>query len=640
MPEITGLRGDDPAEVAGYRLTGRLSSTVYAGQSATGETVAVRLLPAEMDPEPFLRTIAPLQALSAVSTAQILATGLLGEQAYVVSEYVDGPALESAGRTLNGVALYRLAVGTITALVAIHQADLVHGDIRPGNVLLGPDGPRVIDVGLERAMAASAISTRKVAVPAYTAPERLRGAPPRPPADVFSWAATMVFAASGAAPFEGGSMAGTVDRIVNGEPDLPDLGELHGLIAACLAKDPAARPAASDVLLRLVGQTSYLTGQVVTGEPPSRPTGPPRRQVSLLPPAAAFVVGALVSGVGVYVVTGGNAPAGTVTAATPPAASASPAATPTITSAQTEAPLEKVEKKAATETKLPTIGVTLHEHPNDPVRLVSYVESTGSFTSYAREKSGTFKAVGVTEQPLLSPGGDWVALNPLLKFQGSELDQVKFTKLSTGESFVVSTVKKPLQSLIPVWSRDGGKLLLSVYNRESKPARLVGFVVIDLATRKAVHVETEYLDDATLTYTFAPDGTIARGYWDGKRGGIEYYDMVGQVTKTMHWVGLPRGASWFSPSGKRFATVCPDGKSFCVWDTKGGARQATVPFGDGKGSFLGWFNETHLLVQDPGKKKGSQVVKIIDLVGVTERVLADFAKDVPALIQFARVQGR
>ncbi|MFC5825534.1 serine/threonine protein kinase [Nonomuraea insulae] len=632
MSEITDLRAGDPAEVASYRLTGRLGSSLFAGTSRDGESVVVRLLPGEMRSGPFLRVMEPLRAVRSVGTAQILELGLLDERVYLVTEFVDGGTLEDVGRRLDGVGLYRLAAGTITALVAIHQAGLVHGDIRPGNVLLGPDGPRVIDAGLEQALAEASVSTRKVAVPAYTAPERLRGAEAEAAADVFSWAATMVFAVTGASPFEGGSMSATVDRITHGEPDLPDLGELHGLIVDCLAGEPAARPSASEVLLRLVGQTSFLTGRVDGRAAPVQRTEPPaRRGGNVLGLVAAFVAGALLSGAGVYALTGDRPPARSTVAA-----AITPAATPTITSAQTEAPLEAVEKKAEKDTELPAIGVTLHEHSKDPIRLASYIESKSKYTSWARDKSGAFKVVGATEQPVVAPDGDWVALNPMLKFQASELDQVKFTRMSTGESFVVSTVKKPLQTMIPVWSRDGGKLLLSVYDLAKEPRRLVGFVVVDLATRKAVHVETEYMDDSTLTYTFAPNGTIVRGFWDGKRGGIEYYDMSGEVTKSWHWVGLPRGAQWFSPSGKRLATVCPDGKDYCVWDAGTGARQATVPYGDTEGSFLGWFNEKHLLVQDPGKK-GTQVIKVIDFFGATKRVLADVATKNPLLVQFAPV---
>ncbi|MFB4282137.1 protein kinase [Nonomuraea sp. MTCD27] len=636
MPEITDLRAGDPAEVAEYRLSGRLGSGVFAGISRTGEAVVVRLLPAEMEAEPFLRVMEPLRAASAVGSAQILDMGVHDEQVYLVTELVDGPTLKEVGGSAGGVGLYRLATGTITALVAIHQAGLVHGDIRPGNVVLGPDGPRVLDAGLEQAMAEASVSTRKVAVPAYTAPERLRGGGAEPAADVFSWAATMVFAASGASPFEGGSMSGTVDRIVNGEPDLPDLGELHGLIVACLDKDPAARPAASEVLLRLVGQTSFLTGRVEVAAPPVHETKPPARRGGSVPAlVAAFAAGALVAGAGVYAVAGDPTPARSTAAAT---TSATPAGTPTITSAQTEAPLEAVEKKAEKDTELPAIGITLHEHSKDPVRMMAYMGSTDKYTSYARDRNGTFKAVGTGEQPVISPGGDWVALNPMLKFQTSELDQIKFTRMSTGESFVVSTVKRPLQHLNPVWSRDGGRLLLSVHDTSKEPWRLVGFVVVDLATRKAVHVETEYLDNPSLAYTFAPDGSIVRGYWDGKRGGIEYYDMSGEVTKTWHWLGLPRGTQWFSPSGKRLATICPGGeKDYCVWDARTGARLATVPSGTAEGSFIGWFNDKHLLVQDPGKKKDTEVVQVIDFFGKTARVLADVSTKKPALLQYAPV---
>ncbi|SEF64651.1 Serine/threonine protein kinase [Nonomuraea solani] len=635
MSEITDLRAEDPAEVAGYRLTGRLGRDVFAGTSSVEEAVVVRLLPEELRVEVFLRAMEPLREASAVGTAQILDMGRQDGRAYLVTEFVEGGTLEAAGGSLDGVGLYRLAAGTITALVALHQAGLVHGDIRPGTILLGPDGPRVVDAGLAKALAEAAIATRKVEVPAYTAPERLRGADAESAADVFSWAATMVFAVSGSSPFEGGSMAATVDRITGGEPDLPDLGELHGLIAACLAKDPAARPAASEVLLRLVGQTSFLTGRVEGPAPPVQQTRPPARWREGVPALiAAFAAGALVSGVSVYALAGDRPPPTNAAATKPPTAAA---ATPTITSSATEAPLEDAEKKAATDTKLPTTGVTLHEHPKDPVRLVAYLEPSDKFTAYARDRSGGFKAMGATEQPMVAPNGDWVALNPMIKFQSSELDQVKFSRFSTGESFVVNTVKKPLQTMSPVWSRDGTKMLLSVHDPESEPRRIVGFVVVDVTARTSVHVETEYTDNPSLPYTFTPDGSIVRGYWDGKRGGVAYYDMSGEVTKTLHWVGLPRGVNWFSPSGKRLATVCPAGKAYCVWDAKTGARLATVPYTDDEGSFLGWFNDKHLLTEEPGKKKGTQVVKIVDFLGGTRRVLADIANDKPFLFQYAPV---
>ncbi|GAA2205833.1 hypothetical protein GCM10009850_012910 [Nonomuraea monospora] len=631
MPEIAELCAGDPTEVAEYRLTGRLATQVFLGRSRSGEPVVVRLLPPEMEPEPFLRAMEPLRGVSVVGTAQILAAGVTGEQAYLVTEFVDGPALKDAGGTVGGVGLYRLAAGTITALVALHQAGLVHGDIRPGNVLLGPDGPRVIDAGLEQAMAEASVSTRKVAVPAYTAPERLRGSDAGPAADVFSWAATMVFAVTGVSPFEGGSMSATVANIAERGPDLPDLGELHDLVERCLDKDPAARPDANEVLLRLVGQTSFLTGKAESAPAPVPQTRPPRRARTVVSLVAAFAAGALLSGAGVYALTA-NRPPATTTAA----ASSAPATAATITSSPTEAPLEDVAKKAAKDTKLPGAGITLHEHPDDSMRLAAYSDDKDQYTSYARDRNGTFKAVGAFDQAVVSPRGDWVALNPLLKFRESEMDQVKFVSMSTGESFVVSTVKKPLNTLTPVWSRDGGRLLMSVYDMKTEPRVLVGFVVVDVAARKAVHVTTEYTSDSTLFHNFSPDGQIVRGFWDGKNTGIEFFDMSGQVTKMMHWVGLPRGGEWYSPSGTRIATICPKGDAICVWDAKTGTRQATVPFGDENGSFRGWWNEKHLLIQDPGKKKGTAQIKIIDLVGTVKRVLADLEREnIP--LQFARV---
>ncbi|MFC7647325.1 serine/threonine-protein kinase [Streptosporangium lutulentum] len=318
MPDIDPVRAGDPERVNEYEVTGRLGEDVYLADAPSGDRVVVRLLPADVDLDRFREAMEPLREIPAFCTAQVLDSGVDGDRPYIVSEYIDGPTLEetvASGGVLEAAALHRLAVGTMTALVALHQAGTVHGDLRPGSVLLGPDGPRVIDLGMARALEATAsTATRRVDVPAYTSPEKLRGASPEPAGDLFSWGATMAFAASGRSPFDAGSMSGTVNRIVNAEPDLDALPEdLRGLISVCLAKDPARRPSASDALLRLVGEllTSDLAS-VAHLSPGGPVTHPSRRLRPLLLAAGAMAV-ALVSGSAVYL----TVPKGTAALATP-----------------------------------------------------------------------------------------------------------------------------------------------------------------------------------------------------------------------------------------------------------------------------------------------------------------------------------
>ncbi|MEV4377134.1 serine/threonine-protein kinase [Streptosporangium sp. NPDC049644] len=277
MPDVGPIQPGDPERVDEYRVTGRLGEDVYLATTPSGDRVVVRLLPADVDRERFREAMEPLREMPAFCTAQVLDSGVDGDRPYIVSEYVDGPTLQevvTSEGVLGAVALHRLAVGTMTALAALHQSGTVHGDLRPGSVVFGPDGPRVIDLGMARALEATAsTTTRKVDIPAYSAPERLTGTSPGPAADLFSWGATMVFAASGRSPFDAGTMAGTVNRIVNDEPDLGALpDDLRGPITACLAKDPARRPGASDALLRLVGE--FLTSDLIPPAPP-RPAPPP-----------------------------------------------------------------------------------------------------------------------------------------------------------------------------------------------------------------------------------------------------------------------------------------------------------------------------------------------------------------------------
>src|SRR5690606_34957834 len=96
-------------------------------------------------------------------------------------------------------ALEQLASGTATALAAIHDVGIVHRDFKPGNVLMAPSGPKVIDFGIARALDATAtLSSTVIGSPAYMAPEQFSGPddhPPGPPVDIFAWASTLAFAA-------------------------------------------------------------------------------------------------------------------------------------------------------------------------------------------------------------------------------------------------------------------------------------------------------------------------------------------------------------------------------------------------------------------------------------------------------------
>ncbi|MEW9552758.1 serine/threonine-protein kinase [Nonomuraea sp. NPDC050783] len=257
------LAPDDPESLGGYVLAGRLGEggqgVVYLARPAGGgEPVAIKLLSAG-DRETRARLARELDALESVAsfcTARVLDASVDGPRPYVVSEYVAGPSLAERVRErgpLRGGELERLAVGTATALAAIHAAGIVHRDFKPANVLLGPDGPRVVDFGIARAEGAATLTSGIIGTPAYLAPEQIGGTPATAASDVFAWAATMVYAATGVSPFGADTVPAVLHRVLHAEPDLAPLPErLRGLLAACLSKDPARRPAARHLMITLV----------------------------------------------------------------------------------------------------------------------------------------------------------------------------------------------------------------------------------------------------------------------------------------------------------------------------------------------------------------------------------------------------
>ncbi|MGI5225528.1 serine/threonine-protein kinase [Actinoallomurus sp. CA-142502] len=333
MAKPRPLRLGDPPQLGVYRLEGRLGEggqgIVYLGRDAEGRQVAVKLLRSHLGQDEavrarFARELAVIERVAGFCTAQVIDADVVADQPYIVSEYVPGPSLQqlvAEQGTCEGTELDRLAIGTATALAAIHRAGVVHRDFKPANVLMGPDGPRVIDFGIARALQAGADSTTAsgvVGTPAYMAPEQIAGERVSPASDVFSWAATMAFAATGRSPFGGGSIPTVINRITQGEADLSGVPvALLPVLERCLAKDPAVRPTAQQLMLTLIGEQPdtttddrsaeepqpFPTVPTVPVPPPYLQPAPRRRRTGLVAGTAvgtALVLGAVAVGAWMY----------------------------------------------------------------------------------------------------------------------------------------------------------------------------------------------------------------------------------------------------------------------------------------------------------------------------------------------------
>jgi hypothetical protein len=301
MSEAVSLLPEDPRRIGSYELRGRLGQggqgVVYLGVGASGEQVAVKLLHASLrDDDPararFVRELATARRVARFCTAQVLDADIHGDRPFIVSEYVEGPSLAEviADRgPIEGAQLERIAIGTATALAAIHQADIVHRDFKPANVLLGPDGPRVIDFGVAKALDPAATgASAVVGTPSYMAPEQFGGQRVGTPADVWAWGATIAFAATGRAPFGSDTIPAVMGRILQGAPDIRGVPEpLRDLVAAALTRDPAARPASAELLMRLIGhggETTQMLHEGRTIAAATRPDLPPATRVAAPPP--------------------------------------------------------------------------------------------------------------------------------------------------------------------------------------------------------------------------------------------------------------------------------------------------------------------------------------------------------------------
>ncbi|MFH9468238.1 serine/threonine-protein kinase [Streptomyces clavifer] len=261
------LEAGEPHAIGSYRLLGRLGAggmgRVYLGRSTGGRTVAVKVVHPhfaldEQFRARFRREVDAARRLGAQWTAPVLDADPDAPIPWVATGYVAGPPLSDAV-TRHGPlpehAVRTLGAGLGEALDAVHAHGLIHRDVKPSNVLLALDGPRLIDFGIARALGATVSLTStgvSVGSPGYMAPEQIRGLDISGAADVFSLGAVLAYAATGSAPFVGDSSAVLLYKVVHEAPELGELeGDLRELVAGCLAKDPADRPAPAELARRL-----------------------------------------------------------------------------------------------------------------------------------------------------------------------------------------------------------------------------------------------------------------------------------------------------------------------------------------------------------------------------------------------------
>ncbi|MFL6078255.1 MAG: serine/threonine protein kinase [Mycobacteriales bacterium] len=332
---MTGPGAPNPPQLGGrYRLLGKIADGAMgevwrAEDTRLGRLVAVKVSRSDpapdgpaADPTAFARFRAEAHNAAQLAHPGICVVHDYGEftgpagrpRAYLVMEYVDGEPLSTLIARYHRLAVpytLDLVEQAARALDAAHRAGVVHRDVKPGNLLVRPDGTvKVTDFGISRMRGAPGLTAkgRVVGTPYYISPEQLAGQPATPASDVYALGVVAYECLTGRRPFEGGNPVETANlRLVAAPPRLPDdLPEpVRAAVHRALAREPGQRwpgagafadavALAKGLIAAPAGPYPSLPPQTATQplDPPVPPAGRHGRRVALL---TAVLLGAIVA---------------------------------------------------------------------------------------------------------------------------------------------------------------------------------------------------------------------------------------------------------------------------------------------------------------------------------------------------------
>ncbi|MEU2156628.1 serine/threonine-protein kinase [Streptomyces sp. NPDC019396] len=303
---MDALKPQDPPVIGTHTLLARLGAggmgQVYLGRSPGGRLVAIKVIKDEIVDHPealarFRREAETVRAVRSAYTANLIDASLETTPYWLATEYVSGPTLSRAVAERGAFpadSARRLLAALAEALASVHTSGVTHRDLKPQNVILSPQGPQLIDFGIAKGAMDAALTATGVApgTPGFTAPEVLMRNEVGSAADVFALGATIAYAATGRPPFGHGEMATVSYRAVHGDIDVDGVeSALAGLIRACVAKDPAQRPGAAEVIERCAVDKALVEDDFYAPlaglAQPALPASPQRARPGTIPAVGA-----------------------------------------------------------------------------------------------------------------------------------------------------------------------------------------------------------------------------------------------------------------------------------------------------------------------------------------------------------------